>query len=275
MGGFYLSRPCARPSRDGRTGASGSKGRFSGHACSGVRCALCPWRLTGRVTQSLAQGHAVPWGHRPPWQPGPECVLWAASWPRGARGSLSPSPGACGPSSPSTADAGPAAVLPGKASNPPSTPGPTSGIPSLGQQARSRVRTRLPGVTSTCLGPSLDAFRARLRAAGRGLRLVPRQGWGPRICSARKACSSSPPPLIHTRCSHPTGHSWAATVQALSPGHRPAGSGRITPAASTPFLAGRPPSRESREADTSVLVTVLSFHRCRKFCLRGYTAHDA
>ena len=134
------------------------------------------------------------------------------------------------------------------------------------------MRTGLPGVTSTCLGPSLDAFRARLRAAGRGLKLVPRQGWGPRTCSARKACSSSPPPLIHTCCSHPTGHSWAATLQALSPGHRPAGSGRITPAASPPFLAGRPPACESREADASALATVLSFHRCRTVCLHGHTA---
>lgn len=52
----------------------------------GVCCAMSPWRSTGRVTQSLAQGRAVPLEAQTARQPGTERVPWAAPWPRGARG---------------------------------------------------------------------------------------------------------------------------------------------------------------------------------------------
>ena len=152
-GSSSLSRPCVRPSWDGRTGAPRSNGRFGGHAC--------PGRLLCRVpVEEHREGHSEP-GPGPCCPPGgtdhfgspaPSVFRGQLLGPTGPRAGLSPSWGAHGPSSPSTADAGPAAVPPGAVSacpvgeprarcpayggfRLPPTPGPTGGIPSLGQQA--------------------------------------------------------------------------------------------------------------------------------------------
>lgn len=57
--GSSLSRPCARPSRDGRTGAPGSNGMFGGHACPGHLLSCVP-------VEEHWEGHSEP-------GPGPRC----------------------------------------------------------------------------------------------------------------------------------------------------------------------------------------------------------
>ena len=76
-------------------------------------------------------------------------------------------------------------------------------------------------------------------------------------------------PRVRRTRRHASAHSQVRTVRALSLGPHPA-SHHVTqdrPAALTPLFAGTRKSRESREAETDLFVTLRSFHHFRRFYL--------